>query len=61
VHFTKQVPEHLIKFPPVDPEEEPLIYPPHNGIDVRGVSIDQQSTVRDKLRMLHKKASKLVV
>jgi len=45
----------------VDPEDEPLIYPLHNGIEISAVSIDEQATVKDKLRMLHKKASKLVV
>jgi len=55
------VPEHLILFAQVDPEDETLIYPLHNGIEVRGVAVDEQASVRDKLKMLHKKASKLVV
>ena len=46
------MPEHLILF---DPENETLIHLLHNRIEVRGVAIDEQASVRDKLKMLHKK------
>lgn len=60
-----QVPQHLILYSQLDAKEtvvddEPLIYPKHNGIDISGLGIDQGETALEKTRLLHKKASKLV-
>ena len=60
-----QIPQHLILYSQLDTKEtlvddEPLIYPKHNGIDISGLGIDQRATALEKIRLLHKKASKLV-
>ena len=60
-----QIPQHLILYSQLDTREtlvddEPLIYPKHNGIDISGLGIDQRATALEKIRLLHKKASKLV-
>lgn len=61
-----QVPQYLIMyFKTVAeiaeiPEDEPLVYPLHNGIEISGLGIDQRATKLERIRLLHKKASKLV-
>ena len=57
-----QVPLHFILYSNLkEPIDDGLsIYPMHNGIDITGLSIDQRSTALERIRLLHKKASKLV-
>lgn len=57
-----QVPLSYILYPQLkEPLDDKLsIYPMHNGIDITGLSIDQRSTALERIRLLHKKASKSV-
>lgn len=56
--FLTQIPQHLILFSQEEPDDG--VYPLHNGVEISGVGINQRATALEKIRLLHKKASKLV-